>query len=49
MACRMRWGVSIRETISSILVGIVVARGTSASWGVEGIPWNRASPRASPF
>jgi len=49
VACRMRWGISVREIIPSILVGIVVAWGTSASWGVGGIPWNRAGPRASPW
>jgi len=35
MVCRMRWGISVREIIPSILVGIVVAKGTSASWGLR--------------
>jgi hypothetical protein len=45
----MSLGTSVKDMTPWIFSDVVVIRGTSASSGVGGIPWNTAGPRASPW
>jgi hypothetical protein len=43
-SCRIRREISVKETTPSIVAGIVVIRGASASSGVEGYSVERGGP-----